>query len=69
MLLWAEPRGSNRLTAVVPQQISMSAHCPPRVLGRRVQTLRVRSPVSTARTVTGSLRMDNGVTVRLLFVA
>lgn len=70
--LWivtTEPRPSNRLTVVVPQQISMSARCPPRVLGKRVQTQRVRSPVSTARTVTESLRMDSGATVRLLFVA
>lgn len=67
--LWivtTEPRASNRLTVVVPQQISMSARCPLRVLGKRVQTQRVRSPVSTARTVTESLRMDSGATVRLV---
>lgn len=46
----------------------MSARCPLRVLGKRVQTQRVHSPVSTARTVTESLRMDSGATVRLLFV-
>lgn len=60
-----ELRVSNRLLLVL-QQISMSARCPPRVLGKHVQTQRVHSPVSTARMVTESLRTDRGVTVRLL---
>lgn len=52
-------------SALFSRQILMSARCPPRAPGERVQTRRAPSCVSHVSLVLRCLRMDSGVKVRL----